>query len=34
LYLVSKIKGKSKAADVAHYMMYDWEPEKLDVVIK
>ena len=34
LYLVSKIEGKSKAADVAHYMMYDWQPEKLDVVIK
>jgi len=34
LYLVGKILGKDKAADVAHYMMYDWQPGKLDVVIK
>jgi transcriptional regulator GlxA family with amidase domain len=34
LYLVGRMLGKTKAEEVAHYMMYDWKPEKLDVIIK
>ena len=33
LYLVSRINGKEAADKTATYMMYDWKPEKLDVLI-
>ena len=33
LYLVQKIGGKEAALGTAKYMMYDWKPEQLNVVI-
>lgn len=33
LYLVSKIHGKKKAEDIAKYMMYDWRPNDLKMVV-
>jgi transcriptional regulator GlxA family with amidase domain len=31
LYLIEKIFDHAVAADLAHYMMYDWKPEKLNI---
>lgn len=33
LYLVQKIAGKETAQGVAKYMMYDWRPDQLNVVV-
>jgi len=34
LYLLGKIFNKEVAKDVATFMMYNWKPETLDVIIK
>jgi len=33
LYLVQKIGGKESAENTAKYMMYDWKPDQLNVVV-
>lgn len=33
LYLVSRINGRPAAEKTARYMMYDWKPDQLDVLI-
>lgn len=33
LYLVSRLNGKDVAQKTAHYMMYDWRPDQLDIII-
>ena len=33
LYLVEKIKGRKAADDIAHYMMYNWQPDTYDILV-
>jgi transcriptional regulator GlxA family with amidase domain len=33
LYLVEKIKGRKAAEDIAHYMMYNWQPDTYDILV-